>query len=44
MILNKELEKHYLPYTESEKLFKTFYELVRATNPPTFLDSIDVLT
>ena len=42
MILNKELEKHYLPYTESEKLFKTFYELVKSNKPTdTFLDSID---
>ena len=29
MIINKEIEKYYLPYTESEKVFKTFYELVR---------------
>lgn len=42
MILNKELEKHYLPYTESEKLFKTFYELAKGNKPTdSFLDSID---
>lgn len=42
MILNKELENHYLPYTESEKLFKTFYELVK-NNKDTypFMDSIN---
>lgn len=41
MIINSALEKYYLPYTESEQLFKTFYHLIQnKKTTDEFIDSI----